>query len=47
MDILRALIEEKGKRIEFQARADRLDEEFVGLLTQGGYRSMTVAGCSK
>jgi len=43
-DILRALIEEKGKRIGISSlRADRLDEEFVSLLTQGGYRSMTVA----
>ena len=24
-------------------RADRLDDEFVGLLAEGGYRSMTIA----
>lgn len=43
-DILRGLILERGKRIGISSlRADRLDEELVGLLYQGGYRSLTVA----
>lgn len=43
-DILRHLVDERGKRIGISSlRADRLDDEFVGLLARGGYRSMTVA----
>lgn len=43
-DILRGLVDERGKRIGVSSlRADRLDDEFVGLLARGGYRSMTVA----
>lgn len=43
-DILRALVDERGKRIGISSlRADRLDEELVGLLYRGGYRSLTVA----
>lgn len=43
-EILRSLIDERGKQIGISSlRADRLDEEFVGLLARGGYRSMTVA----
>lgn len=43
-DILRNLVDERGKRIGVSSlRADRLDDEFVGLLARGGYRSMTVA----
>lgn len=43
-EILRALVDGKGKRVGVSSlRADRLDEEIVGLLARGGYRSMTVA----
>lgn len=43
-DILRTLVDERGKRIGISSlRADRLDGELVGLLARGGYRSMTVA----
>ncbi|MEO1338133.1 MAG: radical SAM protein, partial [Myxococcota bacterium] len=42
--ILRELVDVRGKRIGVSSlRADRLDDEFVGLLARGGYRSMTVA----
>lgn len=42
--ILGELIDGRKKRIGISSlRADRLDEEFVGLLARGGYRSMTVA----
>ncbi|MCA9551361.1 MAG: radical SAM protein [Myxococcales bacterium] len=42
--ILSDLVDRRGKRIGVSSlRADRLDEEFVGLLARGGYRSMTVA----
>lgn len=42
--ILRTLVDERNMRIGVSSlRADRLDEEFVGLLARGGYRSMTVA----
>lgn len=42
--ILRRLIVERGLSVGISSlRADRLDDEFVGLLAQGGYRSMTVA----
>jgi radical SAM superfamily enzyme YgiQ (UPF0313 family) len=42
--LLRELVEVRNKRIGISSlRADRLDEEFVGLLAKGGYRSMTVA----
>ena len=42
--ILRTLIDDRGKQIGVSSlRADRLDDEFVGLLARGGYRSMTVA----
>ena len=42
--ILRHLVDERGLRIGISSlRADRLDEEFVGLLRRGGYRSMTIA----
>lgn len=42
--ILHDLVDVRGKRIGISSlRADRLDEEFVGLLHRGGYRSMTVA----
>ncbi len=41
--IVRGLIEQ-GKQVGISSlRADRLDDEFVGLLAAGGYRSMTVA----
>lgn len=40
---LRAVID-RGKGVGISSlRADRLDEEFVGLLAEGGYRTMTVA----
>ena len=43
-DILRDLIDERGKRIGISSlRADRLNDGIVGLLARGGYRSMTVA----
>jgi radical SAM superfamily enzyme YgiQ (UPF0313 family) len=43
-EILRELIDVRGKRIGISSlRADRLDDEFVGLLARGGYKSMTVA----
>ena len=43
-DILRDLIDVQGKRVGVSSlRADRLDDEMVGLLARGGYRSMTVA----
>lgn len=43
-EILRGLVDERKKRIGISSlRADRLDEEFVGLLYRGGYRSITVA----
>ncbi|MBI2377017.1 MAG: radical SAM protein [Deltaproteobacteria bacterium] len=43
-DILKGLVDERGKRIGVSSlRADRLDDELVGLLARGGYRSMTVA----
>ena len=42
--ILSDLVDRRQKRIGISSlRADRLDEEFVGLLARGGYRSMTVA----
>lgn len=42
-EIVRGLIE-RGQRVGISSlRADRLDEEFVSLLAEGGYRSMTVA----
>ncbi len=42
--ILRHLIDERGLRIGISSlRADRLDDDIVGLLARGGYRSMTVA----
>lgn len=42
-DILRELVDVRGKRIGISSlRANRLDEEFVGLLARGGYRSMTI-----
>ena len=42
--ILRALVDERGLKVGISSlRADRLDEEVVGLLARGGYRSMTVA----
>lgn len=42
--ILKSLIDDRGKQIGISSlRADRLDDEFVGLLARGGYRSMTVA----
>ena len=42
--ILRSLVDDRGKRVGISSlRADRLDDEFVGLLARGGYRSMTVA----
>jgi radical SAM superfamily enzyme YgiQ (UPF0313 family) len=42
--LLRELVDVRGKRVGISSlRADRLDEEFVGLLARGGYRSMTVA----
>ncbi|MFO0727087.1 MAG: radical SAM protein [Myxococcota bacterium] len=42
--LLRALVEERGFEIGISSlRADRLDDELVGLLAKGGYRSMTVA----
>lgn len=41
--IVRGLLEQ-GKKVGISSlRADRLDDEFVGLLAAGGYRSMTVA----
>ena len=43
-EVLRVLVDEHGKGIGISSlRADRLDDEFVGLLRRGGYRSMTVA----
>lgn len=43
-DILRELVDGRGKRIGISSlRSNRLDEEFVGLLARGGYRSMTIA----
>ena len=43
-DILRGLVDDRKKRIGISSlRADRLDEELVGLLYRGGYRSLTVA----
>ena len=43
-DILRGLIDGQGKHVGISSlRADRLDDEFVGLLARGGYKSMTVA----
>lgn len=43
-DMLRALVDERGLQVGISSlRADRLDEELVGLLARGGYRSMTVA----
>jgi radical SAM superfamily enzyme YgiQ (UPF0313 family) len=43
-EILRELIDVKQKQVGISSlRADRLDDEFVGLLARGGYRSMTVA----
>lgn len=42
-DALRAVVE-SGRGVGVSSlRADRLDEEFVGLLARGGYRTMTVA----
>ena len=42
--ILGELIDDRGLKIGVSSlRADRLDDEFVGLLARGGYRSMTVA----
>lgn len=42
-DLLRELVDVRGKRIGISSlRANRLDEEFVGLLARGGYRSMTI-----
>lgn len=42
--ILSRFIDERGMRIGISSlRADRLDDEFVGLLARGGYKSMTVA----
>lgn len=42
-EILHELIDERGKRIGISSlRANRLDAEFVGLLSRGGYRSMTI-----
>ncbi|MBX2814229.1 MAG: B12-binding domain-containing radical SAM protein [Myxococcales bacterium] len=42
--ILRELIDDRGLRIGISSlRADRLDEDFVGLLYRGGYRSLTIA----
>jgi len=42
--ILKTLVDDRGKRIGISSlRADRLDDEFVGYLARGGYRSMTVA----
>ena len=42
-DALRAVVE-SGRGVGVSSlRADRLDDEFVGLLAQGGYRTMTVA----
>jgi radical SAM superfamily enzyme YgiQ (UPF0313 family) len=43
-EILRAIVEGMNKQVGISSlRADRLDDEFVGLLARGGYRSMTVA----
>ncbi len=43
-EILHELVDVRGKRIGISSlRADRLDDELVGLLARGGYRSMTVA----
>jgi len=42
--LLFELVDRRGKRIGISSlRADRLDDEFVGLLRRGGYRSLTVA----
>ncbi|MCB9738890.1 MAG: radical SAM protein [Deltaproteobacteria bacterium] len=42
-DALRAIVE-RGKGVGISSlRADRLDDEFVGLLAAGGYRTLTVA----
>jgi radical SAM superfamily enzyme YgiQ (UPF0313 family) len=42
-DALRAAVE-RGKGVGISSlRADRLDEEFVGLLRDGGYKTLTVA----
>ena len=42
--VLRELVDVRGKRIGISSlRADRLDDELVGLLARGGYRSITVA----
>lgn len=42
--ILRGFVDERKMRLGISSlRADRLDDEFVGLLARGGYRSMTVA----
>lgn len=42
--ILRALVDEQKLQVGISSlRADRLDDEFVGLLARGGYGSMTVA----
>ena len=42
-DALRAIID-RGKGVGISSlRADRLDDEFVGLLAAGGYRTLTVA----
>jgi len=42
-DALRAVVE-SGRGVGVSSlRADRLDDEFVGLLARGGYRTMTVA----
>lgn len=43
-EILRELVDRRGLRIGISSlRADRLDEEFIGLLYRGGYRSITIA----
>lgn len=43
-DILRELVDGRGLRVGVSSlRADRLDDELVGLLARGGYRSITVA----
>ena len=42
-DAIRAIVE-RGKGVGVSSlRADRLDDEFVGLLAAGGYRTLTVA----
>jgi len=44
VDILHALVKERGLQVGISSlRADRLNDEFVSLLAQGGYRTLTVA----